>query len=317
MSKVCVIVNPNSAKGKGAKCIGKIERAFEKAGIRAEILVTGKAGDAEAMSLQACLSGFGTVVAAGGDGCVNEVVNGIMKSGRKVSMGIIPTGRGNDFAWVAGIPREIEKAVTLIACGTARLIDTGYLEGGVFKDGHYFLNGTGFGFEPAINFTAASYRHLNGMVSYIMAFFHCLIHIPAPYELELEVDGKKQNLCSQQISVCNGRRMGSAFILAPNAILDDGLLDIVYATRTPSDYGLKSLTDMISYGASPRASISLAMASKAYAFIKRRGYVIPEDVRAVCYEVLRHRIGLTYEAEAENVTSENIISDIINAVEVP
>ena len=93
--------------------------------------------------------------------------------------------------------------------------------------------------------------------------------------------------------------------------------DIVYATRTPSDYGLKSLTDMISYGASPRASISLAMASKAYAFIKRRGYVIPEDVRAVCYEVLRHRIGLTYEAEAENVTSENIISDIINAVEVP
>ena len=95
------------------------------------------------------------------------------------------------------------------------------------------------------------------------------------------------------------------------------IVDIVYATRTPSDYGLKSLTDMISYGASPRASISLAMASKAYAFIKRRGYVIPEDVRAVCYEVLRHRIGLTYEAEAENVTSENIISDIINAVEVP
>lgn len=95
------------------------------------------------------------------------------------------------------------------------------------------------------------------------------------------------------------------------------IVDIVYATRTPSDYGLKSLGDMISYGASPRASISLAMASKAYAFIKRRGYVIPEDVRAVCYEVLRHRIGLTYEAEAENVTTENIISDIINAVEVP
>ena len=74
---------------------------------------------------------------------------------------------------------------------------------------------------------------------------------------------------------------------------------------------------MISYGASPRASISLAMASKAYAFIKRRGYVIPEDVRAVCNEVLRHRIGLTYEAEAENVSTENIISGILNAVMVP
>ena len=95
------------------------------------------------------------------------------------------------------------------------------------------------------------------------------------------------------------------------------IVDIVYATRTPQDYKLQELSNFISYGASPRASISLAMAAKAYAFIKRRGYVIPEDVRAVCNEVLRHRIGLTYEAEAENVTTEQIIEKIINAVIVP
>jgi len=95
------------------------------------------------------------------------------------------------------------------------------------------------------------------------------------------------------------------------------IVDIVYATRTPAEYGLKNLGNLISYGGSPRASISLSMASKAYAFIKRRGYVIPEDVRAVCNEVLRHRIGLTYEAEAENVTPENIISEVLNAVVVP
>ena len=95
------------------------------------------------------------------------------------------------------------------------------------------------------------------------------------------------------------------------------IVDIVYATRTPEDYNLKDLSGLISYGASPRASISLAMAAKAYAFIKRRGYVIPEDVRAVCNEVLRHRIGLAYEAEAENVTTENIISQVLNAVIVP
>ena len=95
------------------------------------------------------------------------------------------------------------------------------------------------------------------------------------------------------------------------------IVDIVYATRTPEEYGLGKLKDLIQYGASPRASISLAMAVQAYAFIKRRGYVIPEDVRAVCYEVLRHRIGLTYEAEAENMTTDQIISEIINAVEVP
>ncbi|MDD3034142.1 MAG: AAA family ATPase [Bacteroidales bacterium] len=95
------------------------------------------------------------------------------------------------------------------------------------------------------------------------------------------------------------------------------IVDIVYATRTPEEYGLKGLKDLISFGGSPRASISMAMAAKAYAFIKRRGYVIPEDVRAVSYEVLRHRIGLTYEAEAENVTTENIITEIMNKVEVP
>jgi MoxR-like ATPase len=95
------------------------------------------------------------------------------------------------------------------------------------------------------------------------------------------------------------------------------IVDIVYATRTPGDYGLKELGNLISYGASPRASISLAAAAKAYAFIKRRGYVIPEDVRAVSNEVLRHRLGLTYEAEAENVTPEQIIEKILNAVIVP
>ncbi|MDR0699711.1 MAG: AAA family ATPase [Tannerella sp.] len=95
------------------------------------------------------------------------------------------------------------------------------------------------------------------------------------------------------------------------------ILDIVFATRVPIEYGLNSLTNMIAYAASPRASINLALAARAYAFIKRRGYVIPEDVRAVCYDVMRHRIGLTYEAEANNLTSEEIISEILNKVEVP
>jgi MoxR-like ATPase len=95
------------------------------------------------------------------------------------------------------------------------------------------------------------------------------------------------------------------------------IVDIVFATRTPKEYGLEKYADMINYGASPRASISLAQASKAYAFIKRRGYVIPEDVRAVCHDVLRHRIGLSYEAEAINLTTEEIISEILNTVEVP
>nr|WP_319512144.1 MoxR family ATPase [uncultured Draconibacterium sp.] len=95
------------------------------------------------------------------------------------------------------------------------------------------------------------------------------------------------------------------------------IVDIVFATREPEEYKLEKYSDMIAYGASPRAGISLAQAAKAFAFIKRRGYVIPEDVRAVCPDVLRHRIGLSYEAEANNITQEEIITDILNQVEVP
>lgn len=99
--------------------------------------------------------------------------------------------------------------------------------------------------------------------------------------------------------------------------IEQYIVDIVFASRFPAEHKLAKFSGLISYGGSPRASINLALAAKAYAFIKRRGYVIPEDVRAVCYDVMRHRIGLTYEAEAENITTETIITEILNTVEVP
>jgi MoxR-like ATPase len=99
--------------------------------------------------------------------------------------------------------------------------------------------------------------------------------------------------------------------------IENYILNIVFASRNPEKFGLPAFKTMISYGASPRASINLALASKAFAFIRRRGYVIPEDVRAVCADVMRHRIGLTYEAEAENINQDHVVSEILNMVEVP
>ena len=99
--------------------------------------------------------------------------------------------------------------------------------------------------------------------------------------------------------------------------IEQYIVDIVFATRFPEQYNLPDFKEMIGFGASPRASINLAVAARSYAFIKRRGYVVPEDIRAVCHDVMRHRIGLTYEAEANNMTSEEIISEILNKVEVP
>ncbi len=148
-----------------------------------------------------------------------------------------------------------------------------------------------------------------------------VVNYPKKEEEKLIIKMHNQSLFPKANTVLKPEDIVRAREVVNDVYMDEKIekyiVDIVYATRTPQDYNLNKLKDLISYGASPRASISLAKASKAYAFIKRRGYVIPEDVRAVCYEVLRHRIGLTYEAEAENITTENIITDIVNVVEVP
>ena len=116
-------------------------------------------------------------------------------------------------------------------------------------------------------------------------------------------------------SILNARKLVHSIYVDEK--IEKYILDIVFATRNPKHFGLDNLTDLIGNGASPRATINLALASRASAFMKRRGYVVPEDVRALCMDVLRHRIGITYEAEAEEITSENIIEQILNKVEVP
>jgi MoxR-like ATPase len=131
----------------------------------------------------------------------------------------------------------------------------------------------------------------------------------------LEYEGKTINQVVNQEEILRARKTVRDVYMDEK--IERYILDIVFATRNPSEYKLDKIKPFINYGASPRASINLALASKAYAFIKRRGYVIPEDIRAICFDVMRHRIGLTYEAEAENVTSEELISEILNAVEVP
>lgn len=134
----------------------------------------------------------------------------------------------------------------------------------------------------------------------------------------------RQNITGEQkeiIPVLKAEEILDARKVVRDVYIDEKIekyiVDIVFATRYPQDHGLQSLQSMISFGASPRASINLALAARAYAFIKHRGYVIPEDVRAVCHDVMRHRIGLSYDAEANEMTSEEIISDILNKIEVP
>lgn len=143
-------------------------------------------------------------------------------------------------------------------------------------------------------------------------------------KLEEEKRIIRQNISREQskiLPIMGTKEIENARAVVSEVYLDEKIeqyiADIVFATRYPSKYGLKDLAGLVAFGGSPRASINLALASRAYAFIKHRGYVIPEDVRAVVHDVMRHRIGLTYEAEATNVTQEEIISRIVNKVEVP
>ncbi len=126
---------------------------------------------------------------------------------------------------------------------------------------------------------------------------------------------QKPNAVVSPTDILNARRVVHDVYIDEK--IEKYILDIVFATRTPKQFGLDKLTDLISYGGSPRATINLALGAKAMAFIKRRGYVIPEDVRAICQDVLRHRIAVTYEAEAEEITTETVINEILNKVEVP
>ena len=134
----------------------------------------------------------------------------------------------------------------------------------------------------------------------------------------------RQNISGETINlvpVIDTKRIIEARKIVRDVYLDEKIeryiIDIVFATRFPGEYNMANLNNMIAFAASPRASINLALAARAYAFIKRRGYVIPEDIRAVCHDVMRHRIGLSYEAEANNLTSDEIVSEILNKIEVP
>ena len=236
---ILLIINPNASKGRGRKRAQEIKDSFKAYGRQCTVAYTRGPGHASLLARKGVLYEYRVIIAAGGDGTVNEVLNGIMSSDapESVTMGIIPIGRGNDFAWFAGIPENINRAVGLVISEEAKPVDVGICRGPDHPEGMYFFNGAGFGFEPAVNFRAMGYRHLNGMPSYVMAFFYILFHFPKPRHAHLTIDGEEISFDTQQISVCNGRRMGSSFILAPKASITDGMFDIMYTVRPFSGRG--------------------------------------------------------------------------------
>jgi YegS/Rv2252/BmrU family lipid kinase len=234
-----VILNPNANKGKALKLENRIIKAFENEDLDIDLVKSKGVEDCRKCAYEA-VDKYSLICAVGGDGTVNEVVDGILKKAEDSSisfdklplLGIIPIGRGNDFAWMLDLRnKSIEDLVSKIKKGENKVIDIGYCVGGNYPNGAHFVNGLGIGFEPSVNFIASSYKHVSGTLSYILALFNMLRHYPIAMDLEIEKESGSFSVKSQQLSIGNGRRMGGAFLMTPKAILDDGYFDFVYANK--------------------------------------------------------------------------------------
>ncbi len=238
-SEIFIILNPKAAKGRALHHRKAIEDCFTKQNIPFRLVLSERSRDAIQLAREAVFAGHRTIVAAGGDGTVNEVVDGVIRATRELGLsqeespvvGLLPIGRGNDFAWFAKIPKNIKKGCALIASGSWSAIDYGELFGGKFPEGRCFVNGVGIGIEPLVNFMASDFKRISGMLSYLLGFIKVLLHFPDPMRVTVRNENEEFVLDTQQISLCNGRRMGSMFIMGPEAELDDGLLDVVYANK--------------------------------------------------------------------------------------
>ena len=234
MAKYKIIVNPAAGRGAAARSIPEAEILLSKHGLDFEFVQTERPWHAVELTQKAVLSGVEFVVAMGGDGTVNEVINGLMRvkksSKRDCALGVLCVGRGNDFAYGVGIPHDLEKDCHILAQGKTRQIDVGQVFVDDSQEGRFFGNGIGVGFDAVVGFVAAKMKYLHGFPYLVAAIKTLLLYFNAPVT-QLEYDEQKITQPSLMISIMNGQRMGGGFMMAPDAIPDDGQLDLCIAAQ--------------------------------------------------------------------------------------
>ncbi len=235
LARHLIIVNPISGRGNGERSYPLIESRLRELGLSFEMVRTTAPGHAIRLAECASLEGYDVVVAVGGDGTASEVLNGLVQArisgvGR-AALGLIPVGRGNDFAFGAGVPTGLETAVQALAGGQRRWIDVGFVKGGDYPAGRYFGNGVGIGFDAVVGFEALKLKRLHGFPSYIFAALKTIfLYFNAP-TVRIEIDGQELVIPALMVSIMNGRRMGGGFFMAPEGQPDDGLFDLCIASQ--------------------------------------------------------------------------------------
>jgi YegS/Rv2252/BmrU family lipid kinase len=223
-----IVLNPTAGNGKARKIYPKIEAYLKSRNIAYHIALTTCPGDAINIVRDYSLEPGTAVIAAGGDGTCNEVVNGLLTRGHTEPpvFGVLPIGRGNDFASSVPVPGNYIKALDIIIRGNTRPMDAGFVKGGFFPEGRYFVNGLGIGFDTQVGLEAAKMKKVHSSLAYVLGAVLTVARFKPSPVLKVSWAGEEHILPALQLSLMNGRRMGGTFFMGPKAQLDDGMLDI-------------------------------------------------------------------------------------------
>lgn len=292
--KIKVILNPYANRWGAQAQVPAVHAAFARADLTCDLQMTTEGEEATAMAERAALEGYDAVVAAGGDGTVSEVVNGLIRAAGDSPtrpLGILPIGTGNDFSDMNGIPRLLDEAVATIAAGKTRQIDAGRV------NDHFFGNNCAVAMEPMVTIENIRMRRLSGNIRYVAALVKSLLKLKA-WQMHIRWDGGEIDSPTLLLSVCNSPRTGGLFYMAPPAVTDDGLLDFVFVPEIPKWQVLAILPrlfkgthlnhPLVQHGRTRRLSLESDPGTPIHA----DGEVIAEAERRVEYEILPGKITL-------------------------
>jgi diacylglycerol kinase (ATP) len=284
--KMMFIINPIAGQGAGKLALPQIGRMVRENSMDCEIVSTEHPGHAIDLAKNAAVNGFEFIVAVGGDGTSNEVLNGLMQAWnqgyRNSKMGIIGIGRGNDFAYGFGIPPGLQNGFQVIQQRKLRPMDVGQVVGGNFPEGRYFGNGIGIGFDAVAGFEAAKLTHIHGFMNYIIAALRTIfLFFNAPL-VRIEYDDEMITQPSLMVSIMNGRRMGGGFMMAPEASTDDGLLDFCIVGQL-SRIGILSMIPKFMKGTqATRPQVKTGRAAKIHVIALKGSLPAHADGETLC-----------------------------------
>lgn len=290
--KVTVILNPYANRWGAQTKMPAVRAALTRAGIEYDLVLTTAPGEATQQALRAAQNGVDAVVAAGGDGTVSEVVNGLIRSAKgdvTRPLGILPIGTGNDFSDMLGISRDLEEAAAVIAAGESRQVDAGRV------NDHFFNNNCALAMEPMVTIENVRMRRFSGNLRYVVALVKGLFKLRAWY-MRIRWDGGEHEGPMYLLSVCNSPRTGGVFYMAPEARMDDGLFDFVFAPEMPKWRVLTIVPGLfkgshlkhplVSHGRTRRLTVESNPGTPIHA----DGEIISESERRVEYEILPGRL---------------------------